>query len=243
MGKVTSVWCDHRIVEWFGFERALKIISFQPLSWAVMPPLQQVALTWLFSSDALKWCTYFDTRGKDWLPGCLIHRAEPGTSTETMLGRTKKCGCRPTITSQWFCISFTATGNFKEVFQEREGKNHAAFAWFKFLHRAVGSLLRREECLKVSHYGNEALSSLTCFLLHLTLIPIYFLISEPEGKGWRFAFHFRGTLSTPHEILPACLPLFHWINESLCSHALHSLLRNIRRGTWGTLPAWYGFDS
>lgn len=70
-----------------------------------------------------------------------------------------------------------------EVFQERECKNHAAFAWFKCLKRGVGSLLRRDECLTVSHYGNEALSPLTCFLFHLRTIPIYFLISEPEGKG------------------------------------------------------------
>lgn len=117
------------------------------------------------------------------------------------------------------------------------GLNGLHLHWFKCLHRAVGSLLRREECLKVSCYGNKALSPLTCFLLHLSHIPIYFLISEPEVKGWRFAFHFRGTLSTAHEILPACLPPFHWINRFLCSHALHSLLRNIRHGTWGTLLA------
>lgn len=180
---------------------------------------------------------YFDTRGKNCLPGCLFHRAEPGTSTEMMLGRTKKCGSRRTVPSQWLCTSFTATGSFKEVFQESECKNQAAFAWFKCLHRAMGSLLRREECLKVSHYDNEALSPLTCSLLHLSLIPIYFLISEFEGKGWRFAFHFHGTLDTAHEILSASLSPFPWINNSLCSHAPHSVLRNIRHGTWGTLCA------
>lgn len=97
----------------------------------------------------------------------------------------------------------------------------------------MGSLLRREECLKVSHYDNEALSPLTCFLLHLSPIPIYFLISEPEGKGWRLAFHFHGTLSTAHEILSASLPPFPWTNLSLFA----PMLRNIRHGTWGTLPA------
>lgn len=79
-------------------------------------------------------------------------------------------------------------------------------AWFKCMHKAMGSLLKRDECLKVPHYGDEAHSPLTCFLLHLCPISISFLISDPKGKGWKFAFNFHGNLSSSHEI-SACLSL------------------------------------
>lgn len=79
-------------------------------------------------------------------------------------------------------------------------------AWFKRLHRATGSLLRRDECLRKPHYGDEACSPLTCFLLHLCPVATSFLISDSEGKGWKFAFNLRGNLRTSHEI-SACLSL------------------------------------
>lgn len=97
-----------------------------------------------------------------------------------MLGRTKKCGSNLHI--MVIFLSFTAAGSFKEVFQERECRTQAAFAWFKCLHRAVGSLLRRDECLEVSHYGNEALSPLTCFLLHLSISLFVFKFLNLKGK-------------------------------------------------------------
>lgn len=95
--------------------------------------------------------------------------------------------------------------SYGEIWGERM-QEPCCSAWFKCLQRATGSPLRRDECLREPHYGDEARSPLTCFLLHLCPIAASFLISDSEGKGWKFAFNLHGNLRASPEIF-SCLSL------------------------------------
>lgn len=122
-----------------------------------------------------------------------------------MLGMTKKHSSRPTITSWWFCSSFTATWCFKETFQEGECKKLVALP---DLMPAQGSRIFAEKrCISkwlimVMRLILHWLAS--CSISALCLFPSK--ISDPKGKGWKSAFDFHSNLSASHEI-SACLLL------------------------------------
>lgn len=129
-----------------------------------------------------------------------------------MLGKIKKHSSRPTIISWWFCISFTATCSFRQIFQERQ-------------HQKLAALPGLNACRGQWDLCWEEMSVLKSFIMVMRLILhwhspltapslpyLYFLISDPEGKGWKLAFNFPGNLSTSHEI-SACLSLAFWLGK------------------------------
>lgn len=101
-----------------------------------------------------------------------------------------------------------------------------------------------EKCLKVPHYSDEAHSPLTRFLLQLCPISIYFLISDSEGKGWKFAFNFHGNLSTSQEI-SACLSLaFSLDKQAFLPPVLFSHCSEVTAmGSGVHSLSWCGLDS
>lgn len=141
---------------------------------------------------------------KKWLYSWPNSRAKPGMSTE-MLARIIAAVQPP---SWFFCSRSIATGRLKKTFLGGRGENARTLPHCLVWMPAQGNGIFAERSWVSQRASFQWWGSFftDMFPLHLCPISTSFLISDSEGKRWKFAFNFHGNLCTSHEI-PTCLSL------------------------------------